>query len=75
MPVKSDTHFAFVDVLYVSPTHSLAASQSTNEGPCPGLVSITILLKDRAPLFDFPLEEGNRDLISPKFSPCVGHVK
>lgn len=73
MPVKSDTHFAFVDILYVPPPHSLAASQSTNEGPCPGLVSITILLKDRAPLFHFPFEEGGggRDLISPKFSPCV----
>lgn len=68
MPVSSDTHFAFVDVLYVSPpsltpsltrwlARPLAASQAANEGRWPRLVSITILLKDSALLFHIPLSE------------------
>lgn len=45
--VNSDTRLAFVAILYVSFAlslpHSLATSQSTNEGPCLRVVSITML--------------------------------
>lgn len=71
--VKLDTHFAFVDILYVSlpapRSFSLAASQSTNEGPCLRLVSITILSKIRLCCFTSPWQ-GDQDLISPKAPVC-----